>query len=260
MRRVIETTVSERTQGACRKGVQSHAAGKLPCSADSTRFSKHFSEPWLFDATLHNSLRAWVAACRSSRLRVPQVLDADRDALRIDYENLVGWEPVRTVIRHRSFQGLAPSELERMFWTIGAALEEFHRHTRRIHGDFDFDNVLVKRGADRAVFVDFTPPVYTNYREYNRADPYRDIVTFLLGVRAKYPPHLIHLALRPQLLGLARAFLEGYFRHAAAPYDGQKLARALKDILESTYLGNSFAGRFLRRSRLFRTDDLAPET
>jgi hypothetical protein len=33
----------------------------------------------------------------------------------------------------------------------------------------------------------------------------------------------------------------------------------MNDLLDGTYLGASFAGRFLRRTRLFRTDDLAPE-
>ena len=145
-----------------------------------------------------------------------------------------------------------------MFFTIGAALEEFHRHTHRIHGDFDFDNILVRRDADRAAFVDFTPPIYTNFREYNQGDRYWDIAMFVLGVRAKYPPHLIHLALRPQLRVLARAFVEGYFRAKPAEYDQPRLERSMNDILQNTYLGRSFAGRFLRRSRLFRTDDLAP--
>ena len=226
--------------------------------AQGARFSKRFTEAWHFRATLRNSLRAWVAAERSKYLRVPQVLSADAEALRIDYELLDGWSKVRAVIRARSFGGLRAAELRRMFWTIGAALEEFHRHTHRIHGDFDFDNILVRRDADRAAFVDFTPPVYTNFREYNQADPYWDIAMLVIGVRAKYPPHLIHLALRPELGELARAFVQGYFDAAPVEYDQRRLEHSMHDILENTYLGRSFAGRYLRRTHLFRTDDLAP--
>jgi hypothetical protein len=221
-------------------------------------FSKSFSEEWLFQATLRNSLRAWSAARRSSWLRVPQVLRADPHELRIDFELMTGWQPLHTILRQRDFAGLAPAELQRLFWTIGAALEELHRYTHRIHGDFDFDNVLVQRGADEAVFVDFTPPEYATFRSYNEDSPYRDIAMLVLFVRAKYPPQQLHLALRPQLTGLARAFIQGYFRDAPAKYDRRKLDSAIEILLEDTYLGATFSARWLRRSRLYRTDDLAP--
>lgn len=259
MRRVIETTVGQRAQGPAREITVAVAPSRRP-AADPHRFSKRFSEEWLFRATLRNSLRAWAAARRSTWLRVPKVLHADPRELRIDYEYLDGWAQVRSLIRHRTFNGLSASELHRTFWTIGAALDELHRRTHRIHGDFDFDNVLVKPDADQAVFVDFTPPVYANFREYNRADPYRDIATFLLGICAKYPPHLIHLALRPRVRDLARAFIAGYFRDSPGDYDRRRLEHAMNDLLDGTYLGKSFAGRFLRGSRLFRIDDLNPGT
>jgi hypothetical protein len=227
-------------------------------AAEVSCFSKRFTEEWLFRATLWNSLRACAAAQQSSWLRVPQVLHADERELRIDYEFLAGWNPLRTVLRRRTFAGLSATELKRTFWMIGAALEEFHRHTHRIHGDFDFDNILVKQGADKVVFVDFTPPEYSAFRRYNQANPYRDIATFVLFVRAKYPPQLLYLALRPQLRELARAFMEGYFRDAPAEYDRCMLERHMNELLENTYLGETFGARYLRRSRLFRTDDLAP--
>ncbi len=227
---------------------------------DGMRFSKRFGEEWQFRATLHNSLRAWAAARRSRWLRVPRVLDADPRDLRIDYERLDGWYPLREVLRDRAFERLPDEALSRLFWTIGAALEEFHRHTHRIHGDFDFDNILVKRGADRAAFVDFTPPVYACFRDYNRADPYRDIATLIVVVRAKYPPQRIYLAMRRRLRALALAFIEGYFRADPSRYDASALARSIDEILDDTYLGRSFAGRYLRRTRLFRIDDLAPGT
>jgi aminoglycoside/choline kinase family phosphotransferase len=233
------------------------AAARMP-AADAPRFSKVFAAEWLYRATLRNSLRAWVAARRSSWLRVPEVLYADRRQLRIDYELLADWDPLHTVIRHRTFAGMSAAELHRTFWTIGAALEEFHRHTHRIHGDFDFDNILVKRGSERVAFVDFTPPAYASFRGYNRANPYWDIATLVLFVRAKYPPQRLHLAFRPQLRELARAFIAGYFRAAPAAYDERMLASATSALLRSTYLGATFSGRYLRRSRLFRTDDLAP--
>ena len=222
-------------------------------------FSKCFTEEWLYRATLRNSLRAWVASQRSSWLRVPQVLCADGHELRIDYELLEGWNPLHTVLRDRAFAGFSEAELTRTFWTVGAALEELHRRTHRIHGDFDFDNVLVKRGADRVAFVDFTPPAYSAFRNYNQENPYRDIATFVLFVRAKYPPQLLYLAFRPQLSELARRFMEGYFRDAPAEYDRRLLERHMNELLQSTYLGKTFSARYLRRSRLFRTDDLAPE-
>jgi hypothetical protein len=221
-------------------------------------FRKHFAAEWLFRATLRNSLRAWVAARRSSWLRVPKVLHADHRELRIDYEFLADWNPLHSIIRHRTFGGLSAAELKRMFWLIGAALEEFHSHTHRIHGDFDFDNILVKRGAERVAFVDFTPPEYASYRGYNQANPYWDLATLVLFVRAKYPPQSLHLAFRPQLRELARAFIAGYFRDAPERYDERLLAKAISELLDSTYLGATFSGRWLRRSRLFRSDDLAP--
>jgi hypothetical protein len=229
-----------------------------PSNPTERCFSKLFVAEWLFRATLRNSLRAWVAARRSSWLRVPRVLDADHRALRIDYEFLTDWNPLRTIIRHRTFGGLSARELRRMFWMVGAALEEFHRHTHRIHGDFDFDNILVKRSADRIAFVDFTPPEYARFRGYNQANPYWDLGTLVLFVRAKYPPQRLHLAFRPQLRELARAFIAGYFRAAPAQYDQDMLASTITELLENTYLGATFSGRYLRRSRLFRTDDLAP--
>jgi hypothetical protein len=238
------------------------AAASVPPAqtAGSACFSKRFSEEWLYRTTLRNSLRAWSAARRSSWLRVPQVLRADPRELRIDYEFLDGWEPLHTILRERAFGGLAPAELQHTFWTIGAALEEFHRHTHRIHGDFDFDNVLVKRGADRAVFVDFTPPRYTCFRRYNEASPYWDIAMLVLFVRGKYPPHQLHLAFRPQLPTLARAFIQGYFRDAPAKFDQRLLESSMNKLLDTTYLGETFAARWLRRSRMYRTDDLAPST
>jgi hypothetical protein len=190
---------------------------------------------------------------------VPQVLHAEPRELRIDYQLLAGWSPLHTILRQRAFDGLAPPQLQRLFWTIGAALEEFHRYTHRIHGDFDFDNVLVKRRAERVVFVDFTPPEYANFRHYNEGSPYRDIAMLVLFVRAKYPPQQLHLALRPQLPGLARAFIQGYFRDAPAKYDQRLLDRSIGDLLDNTYLGATFSARWLRRSRLYRTDDLAPQ-
>jgi RIO-like serine/threonine protein kinase len=234
------------------------ASARSATWAAAAHFSKHFTEEWLFRATLRNSLRAWVAARRSSYLRVPQVLQADHRALRIDYELLAGWHPLRTLIRHRSFGGFSDAELRRLFWTIGAALEGFHRHTHRIHGDFDFDNIFIKRGAEKVVFIDFTPPEYARYRRYNEASPYRDIATFVLFVRAKYPIRQLHLAFRPQLPGLARAFMDGYFRTARAEYDRYMLERCMNELLETTYLADSFSVRFLRHTRLFRTDDLTP--
>lgn len=236
----------------------SGAAAARLLTSGTPCFSKPFAVEWLFRATLRNSLRAWVAARRSSWLRVPQVLQADHRELRIDYEFLADWNPLHTIIRHRTFAGLSPAELQRTFWTIGAALEEFHRHTHRIHGDFDFDNILVRRGAERVVFVDFTPPEYASFRGYNCANPYWDIGTLVLFVRAKYPPQQLHLALRPQLRELARAFIAGYFRAAPNEYDQRMLACAIDELLQNTYLGATFSGRYLRRSRLFRTDDLAP--
>lgn len=233
------------------------AAARLPTSGTPC-FSKLFAAEWLFRATLRNSLRAWVAARRSSWLLVPQVLYADRRELRIDYEFLPQWNPLHTVIRNRTFGGLSTTELQRTFWTIGAALEEFHRHTHRIHGDFDSDNILVRRGAERVAFVDFTPPEYASFRGYNRANPYWDIGTLVLFVRAKYPPQRLHLALRPQLRDIARAFIAGYFRAAPRAYDQRMLASAIDELLQNTYLGETFSGRYLRHSRLFRTDDLAP--
>jgi hypothetical protein len=225
---------------------------------DGACFSKHFAEEWLFRATLHNSLRAWAAARRSSWLRTPEVLHADRQALRIDYELLSGWTPLHRVVRRYTFGGLTSAELLTIFWTIGAALEEFHRRTHRIHGDFDLDNILVQRGAGKVVLVDFTPPEYARFRGYNQADPYVDIATLLLYVLAKYPPQRLYLAFRPQLRGLARAFIAGYFRRAPDAYDQQSLERSIEALLANTYLGASFTARYLRRSRLFRTDDLAP--
>ncbi|HKS54678.1 MAG TPA: hypothetical protein VJS12_05310 [Steroidobacteraceae bacterium] len=221
-------------------------------------FSKPFAVEWLFRATLRNSLRAWVAARKSQWLRVPRVLCADYRTLRIDYEFLAEWNPLHDLIRDRTFGGLPAAELHDTFWKIGAALEEFHRHTHRIHGDFDFDNILVKRGADRVAFVDFTPPEYRSFRRYNQADPYWDIGTLVLFVRAKYPPQRLHLAFRPQLRELARAFIAGYFRAAPAAFDQRMLAGAIEELLANTYLGSTFSGRYLRHSRLFRTDDLAP--
>jgi hypothetical protein len=230
-----------------------------PRVRDTARFSKCFTEEWLFRATLRNSLRACIAARRSSWLRVPNVIGVDAGELRIDYEYLEGWQPLYTVIRHLKFRGIPAPELRRTFWTIGAALEEFHRHTHRIHGDFDIDNILVKRGSQRAAFVDFTPPRYRLVRGYNQATPYRDIALFVLFVRAKYPPQRLYLALRPQLRGLARAFLKGYFRAAPAEYDRRLLERSMNELIEDTYLSATFCVRYLRHSRLFRTDDLAPE-
>ena len=227
--------------------------------AEPSCFSKRFTEEWLFRATLRNSLRAWVASQRSSWLRVPQVLRADHRELRIDYEFLDGWHPLHTVLRDRAFAGLTEEELTRTFWTVGAALEELHRRTHRIHGDFDFDNILVKRGADRVAFVDFTPPEYSAFRRYNQENPYRDIATFVIFVRAKYPPQLLYLAFRPLLPELARRFMTGYFRDAPAEYDRCMLERHMNELLRNTYLGKTFSARYLRRSRLFRTDDLAPE-
>lgn len=213
----------------------------------------------MFRATLRNSLRAWIAAQRSSWLRVPKVLGADHRQLRIDYEFLDGWHPLYTVLRNRTFAGLTEAELAHTFWMVGAALEELHRRTRRIHGDFDFDNILVKRGADRVAFVDFTPPDYSAFRRYNQENPYRDIATFVLFVRAKYPPQLLYLAFRRQLPALARSFLSGYFRDAPAEFDRYLLEHHIDELLRNTYLGKTFSARYLRRSRLFRTDDLAPE-
>jgi tRNA A-37 threonylcarbamoyl transferase component Bud32 len=230
-----------------------------PSHVASSCFCKGFTEEWLFRATLRNSLRAWVAAQQSSWLRVPEVLNADERQLRIDYEFLEGWNPLHTVLRDRGFAGFSDAELEGLFWTCGAALEEFHRRTHRIHGDFDFDNVLVKRGADKVAFVDFTPPEYSAFRRYNQESPYRDIATFVFFVRAKYPPQLLHLAFRPQLRELARSFMEGYFREAPAEYDRFMLERHMNELLRNTYLGKTFSARYMRRSRLFRTDDLAPE-
>ncbi len=193
-------------------------------------FCKRFSEEWLFRATLRNSLRAGrrhgdPPGCECQRFCTPT-----RSSLRIDYELMVGWQPLHTILRQRTFAGLAPAELQRLFWTIGAALEEFHRHTHRIHGDFDFDNVLVRRGAERVVFVDFTPPEYANFRRYNQASPYRDIAMLVLFVRAKYPPQQLHLALRRQLTGLARAFIRGYFRDAPAKYDRRMLDSSMNRL------------------------------
>ena len=251
MRSVIDTQIDE-------QALQPRLATGLSQTVDAPCFSKHFTEEWLFRATLRNSLRAWVAARRSSWLRVPQVLRADPRELRIDYEFLAGWNTLRTVLQHRTFGGLAAAELRRTCWTIGAALEEFHRHTRRIHGDFDYDNILVKPGADKAVFVDFTPPEYASFRRYNEANPYRDIAMFVIFVRAKYPPQRLYLAFRSQLPELARAFIEGYFRDAPATYDRSMLESCMNELLTNTYLGDTFGARYLRRSRLFRTDDLAP--
>lgn len=234
-----------------------HATALSP-RADVGCFSKRFTEEWLFRATLQNSLRAWAAAGQSAWLRVPRVLDADHRALRIDYEFLAGWEPLHTIIRDRTFAGLAAMELRRTFWMIGAALEEFHRHTHRIHGDFDFDNILVQPGADQVAFVDFTPPGYASFRGYNRTNRYWDIAMLVLFVTAKYPPHRLHLAFRPRLRELARAFIEGYFHAARAEYDQAMLDRSIDDLLETTYLGKTFGARYLRRTRLYRTDDLAP--
>jgi hypothetical protein len=234
-------------------------AAAISTAAGEACFSKRFSEEWLFRATLRNSLRATLAARRSAWLRVPEVLRADYRDLRIDYELLADWQPLHTILRQRGFAGIEPAELHRIFWTIGAALEELHRHTHRIHGDFDFDNVLVKPGAERVLFVDFTPPEYANFRRYNAASPYRDIAMLVLFVRAKYPPQQLHLALRPQLTGLARAFIRGYFRNAPAKYDRQLLESSMNRLLEDTYLGTTFTARWLRHSRLYRTDDLAPE-
>lgn len=229
-----------------------------PANAAVDRFSKRFTEAWLFRATLWNSLRACAAARRCSWLRVPEVLHADHRELQIDYELIRGCHPLHTVIRHRTFGGFSAEELRRTFWIIGAALEEFHRRTHRIHGDFDLDNILVKRGAEKVVFVDFTPPEYARFPRYNQADPYRDIATLVLFVRAKYPPQRLYLAFRPQLRDLARSFIEGYFRAAPANYDERRLERCMNELLQNTYLGESFTARYLRRSRLFRIDDLAP--
>lgn len=232
------------------------ALGALP-AATAQVFSKHFKEEWLFHATLRNSWRASAAARRSSWLQVPRVLHTDRRELRIDYEFLPEWSPLHTVLRHYAFRRLPPAELQRMFWTIGAALEEFHRYTHRIHGDFDFDNILVKRGSERVVFVDFTPPAYACFRRYNQANPYRDIATLVLFVRAKYPPHHLYLAYRRQLREFARSFLAGYFRAQPAAYDEHLLQRCMNELLDTTYLGRTFTARFMRHSRLYRTDDLA---
>jgi len=251
--RVDDQTLHPRLEAPARPRI-----GAAPCAAGAIRFSKCFNEEWLFQSTLRNSLRAWAAARRSSWLRVPQILQVDRRTLRIEYEFLTGWNPLHVLIRHRTFAGLPASELLGMFWRIGAALEEFHRHTHRIHGDFDFDNILVKRGVDRIAFVDFTPPEYACFRRYNQASRYADIVTFVLFVRAKYPPQRLYLALRPQLPGLARAFIEGYFHAARAPYDQRTLENCMNELLRTTYLGKTFSARYLRRSRLYRTDDLAP--
>jgi hypothetical protein len=256
---VIESRIDEWRPRPSLETLTSSAMAGPSHAADALCFSKRFTEEWLFRATLRNSLRAWAAARRSSWLRVPRVLNAEPRELRIDYEFLAGWNPLHTMMRHRTFRGLSAAELRRTFWTIGAALEEFHRHTHRIHGDFDFDNILVKRGADAAVFVDFTPPEYASFRSYNQASPYRDIATFVLFVRAKYPPQQLYLAFRPQLRALARAFMQGYFRAAPAEYDQRMLESCTRELLENTYLGEMFSARYLRRSRLFRTDDLAPE-
>jgi len=222
------------------------------------RFTKRFTEEWRYRATLRNSLRAWAAGRRSTWLRVPRVLDADHRELRIDYELLNGWGRVHTLIRHRTFTGVSSPELRRTFWMIGAALEEFHRHTHRIHGDFDFDNVLVKRDIRKVAFVDFAPPEYVVSHRYNQADPYLDMAMFVHFVRAKYPPQRLYLAFRSELTELARAFIEGYFRADAASYDPHRLESCTNELLENTYLGRTFSARYLRRSRLFRTDDLAP--
>ena len=235
-----------------------HAAPARSGSTEHGVFSKRFTEEWLFRATLRNSLRAWAAARRCYWFRAPEVLHADERDLRIDYELLAGWRPLHTLIRHRTFGGLSTEELRRTFWTLGAALEEFHRRTHRIHGDFDLDNILVRRGAEKAVFVDYTPPEYANFRSYNRADPYRDIAMLVLFVRAKYPPRQLHLAFRSQLVDLTRSFIKGYFRAAPDAYDQLSLERCMNELLRSTYLGESFTARYMRRSRLFRTDDLAP--
>ena len=242
--------------------VNSDDAGPAAMAADPApvpRFTKHLDTEWLYRATLRNSLRAVAAANRSRWLRVPKVIDADAQERRVDYEFMAGWEPVRTVIRDRRFRGIPADARRRMFWMIGAALEEFHRHTRRNHGDFDFDNVLVNAGADTIVFVDFTPPVYLHFRDYNRADPYWDIAMFVLGIRAKYPPHLLHLALRTETRELARAFVRGYFHRWPERFDSRLLADKVNAILDTTYLGESFSGRFLRRSPLYRTDDLTTD-
>ena len=222
-------------------------------------FTKCFTEKWLFRATLFNSLRACVAASRSTWLQVPQVVRVNAPELRIDYELLTGWHPLHTILRDRRLGGRSLTDLASLFWCLGAALEELHRHTHRIHGDFDFDNILVKRGVDRAMFVDFTPPEYALFRRYNQADPYRDLAMLVLFVRAKYPPHLLYLAFRPELPRLARAFIAGYFAASPASFDRRRLEWQMNELLDTTYLGDAFAARYLRRTRLFRTDDLEPQ-
>lgn len=54
MRRVIEATVGEHTQAACK--VTAAVAPVNRTAADHRRFSKRFSEEWIFRATLRNSL------------------------------------------------------------------------------------------------------------------------------------------------------------------------------------------------------------
>lgn len=111
-----------------------------------------------------------------------------------------------------------------IFKIVGKSLAEFHKllnddysikHSIHIHGDFFPRNIIV---TDSKIGIfDANSPKGLNLPLIDMA--YRDVATFIMGMKYKYPLGKIYLRYRKNNNVLVRKFISGYIIESGAKFD-----------------------------------------
>ncbi len=213
-------------------------------------FVKQFANRELYQESLSNSREAFILSKDSNFFTTPEILDFDDNNCRIIFEFYNGSIAVRKLLRSWNYLGLSKEELKMLFYNIGASIAEYHIKSKKLHGDFQPNNVMFTPGiTGKTAFVDFSrSELCEDDPEYNRGSIYKDLALFAIHIKIKYPFKIFPLVFRKFNDVLCRMFFSGYFENSDNVYDYDRLSREIDNYRDSFYK-NTFVFRFLGRCR-----------
>lgn len=213
-------------------------------------FSKKYQNRMIFLEALSNSTEAYEISKRTSVFASPAVLNFNDENLIINFEFLEDAITVLEMLRSYNYKKMPVMKLKKLFFNIGIALSEFHKHSGRLHGDFAPSNIMFKStNIDKLFFVDFSRAVESNDPYYNRGSIYKDLSFFAIGSKIKYPYYLFPLAFRSLNDKLYQETLKGYCEDSKILFNSEEFVQEF-DKHRKGFLKNTFMLKFFSWSRI----------
>lgn len=215
-------------------------------------FLKEYPDYEQFLESLKNAQEAYSISQKTAIFTTPSVLYYDEEKCLISYEFIKDAITVRKLLRSYNYLKLTKKQLVDLFYNTGFALAEYHRHSKKLHGDFQPNNVMFEPGnTNRIYFIDFSRSELSDDPNYNHGSILRDLALFAIHIKIKYPFYLFPMAFRKFNDLLCHEMFKGYMEFSKVIIEHDQLLDEVEDLKQEFYK-NTFMFKFFGWSRFLK--------